>query len=107
MSLTRAEAGERPLDEIAAFVANMPRGSKVKEWIGGWDAVSAEEEIGRYIVYMQQLQLRQRAGKGPRPKEPVAPVSAREAMLNQRRHAERAAKKAAAMQRMAKVYGGA
>lgn len=73
MSLERAEAGSLSALEVADLVANLPRGSAVYEWYGGWGAISSEEETLRRIEYVLIA-----ANSSKKPPPPSPPVSLRD-----------------------------
>lgn len=77
VSLSDVEAGRHDLLDVAAWVANYPRGGAIAEWIGGWGAVTAEEETLRRIEHLLNVQIVQASGRKRKVPEPKPPESVR------------------------------
>lgn len=80
VSLYRMYAGWESVREVADMAANLPRGSAVYEWLGGWGAVSAEDEALRRVETLLQMQMVQASGKKQNVPEPKPPVAKRDAV---------------------------
>lgn len=93
--------GEEDALEVAHYAANLPRGSLIAEWVGGWGAVTAEDEALQRVEYVLVATNAKRKPKPPKP-----PVSIRDNEIQEADQAKKRAAKARAMRSMGKVYGG-
>ncbi|MBK0420155.1 hypothetical protein JD276_14045 [Leucobacter sp. CSA1] len=80
-------AGVEDVLEVAHMVTHMPRGGAISEWLGGWGAVTAEDEALRRIEYVLIA-----VNSKKKPKPPKPPEGVRE-QVSKAKHAERMAEK--------------
>lgn len=85
--------------DVVDFAANLPRGGAVAEWLGGWGAITGEEEALRRVEYVLVATNAKR-----RPKPPKPPVSIREKEIADRANAKQRAAKAEALRSMSKLF---
>lgn len=98
--------GRESVREVADMAANLPRGGVVSEWLGGWGAVTAEEEALRRLEHLMNVRIMQASGKKRPVPSPKPPESVRDLERTKKLQAAKAAKKAAALARMSSLYGG-
>lgn len=84
--------GKEDMLEVAHCAANLPRGSAVSEWYGGWGAISAEDEALRRVEYLLQAQMAQAAGKKQRVPEPETPKGIRDVQARAKKKQDRMAR---------------
>lgn len=101
VSLTDMYEGRISVEDVADYSAHLPRGGAVAEWLGGWAAITAEDEALRRIEYVLVATNTKR-----KPKPPAPPPSLRDNEISRRKNAEVHAAKKAALRRMSQMYGG-
>ena len=82
-------AGHEDVLEVAAMAVNLPRGSSVMQWLGGWQAISGEEEALRRVEFILTAV---NTDKKHKPKPPKPPESIRERDAKVARTRERLAR---------------
>ena len=97
--LTDMYEGRVRVSDVADYAAYLSRGGAVAEWIGGWGAVTAEEEALRRIEYVLVS-----ANSKKRPKFPKPPVGAREVEQNRKRELRVKADRRRALELMGNLY---
>lgn len=100
-SLTDMYEGRISVFDVADFAAHLPRGGAVAEWLGGWGAISAEEEALRRVEYVL---IATNAKKKPKPPKP--PESLRDKEISERMNKASRTAKNKALRAMSRIFGG-
>ncbi|GAA1579248.1 hypothetical protein GCM10009692_18640 [Leucobacter aridicollis] len=104
--LTDMYEGRIPVLDVADFAVHLPRGGAVHRWVGGWAALTAQEEHLVNVEHLLNAQIAQTAGKRSAPPFPDAPKGERDAEVAKARAEEKRASRARALASMQNRING-